>query len=75
MRWAARTIASPVCLQGNLDPVALLGGTAPMLDEARAILEAARSRAHVFNLGHGVLPQTDPEAVGRLVAHLQSGHG
>jgi uroporphyrinogen decarboxylase len=70
--WAARAFASRLCLQGNLDPVALLEGGAAMLGEARAIVEAMAGRPHVFNLGHGVLPQTDPLAVERLVAYLKS---
>ena len=46
-----------------------------MLAEADAILDATRGRPHVFNLGHGVVPQTDPQAVSRLVADLQSAAG
>jgi uroporphyrinogen decarboxylase len=75
MVWAAASLHPGLCLQGNLDPIALLGREAAMLGEADAILEATRGRPHVFNLGHGVLPQTDPDAVGRLVAHLQSAGG
>jgi uroporphyrinogen decarboxylase len=43
-----------------------------MLAEARAIVLAMAGRPHILNLGHGVLPQTDPLAVGRLVAYLKS---
>ena len=58
-------------LQGNLDPVALVAGGTAMEREVRRIREALAGRAHIFNLGHGVLPQTPPEnvaALGRLLA-------
>ncbi len=72
MAWAAAVLPGEICLQGNLDPVALLEGGEAMLAEARGIMLAARGRPHVFNLGHGVLPQTDPAAVARLTAYLQT---
>lgn len=74
MEWAARHVGqgTSLCLQGNLDPVALLGPEREMLDEAAGIVQAARGRPLVFNLGHGVLQQTDPERVGALVRYLQS---
>jgi uroporphyrinogen decarboxylase len=72
MGWAAGALPRRICLQGNLDPVALLAGDEAMLMEAEAIRSAARGRAHVFNLGHGVLPQTGPDAVARLTEWLKS---
>lgn len=45
-------------LQGNLDPLALLAGGPAMRDEAAAILLAMRGRPFIFNLGHGILPET-----------------
>jgi uroporphyrinogen decarboxylase len=54
-------------LQGNLDPVAVLAGGEAMRREALQVREAGRGRAHVFNLGHGVLPQTPVEHVADLV--------
>jgi uroporphyrinogen decarboxylase len=54
-------------LQGNLDPCALLAPAVELEAQARAVLEAARGRAHVFNLGHGVLPETPLDSVRRLV--------
>ncbi len=72
IEWATAALPARVCLQGNLDPVVLLEGGTAMLAEADAILTARRDRPHIFNLGHGVLPMTDPAAVGRLVDHLQT---
>jgi uroporphyrinogen decarboxylase len=54
-------------VQGNLDPAALLGPWARVEAGARDILARAGGRpGHIFNLGHGVLPATDPDVLGRL---------
>ena len=60
-----------VCLQGNLDPIDLLVGGEPMLERARGLIAAAQGRPWIFNLGHGVLPQTDPEQVAALAALIK----
>jgi uroporphyrinogen decarboxylase len=78
MAWAAARVrggaaGDRLCLQGNLDPMALLGPVPAMLAEARRIVAAAGDRPLVFNLGHGVTPETPPEAVAALAAHLKSG--
>jgi uroporphyrinogen decarboxylase len=55
-------------VQGNLDPALLLGPWKRVEDAAGRIIDAvAGRRGHVFNLGHGVLPATDPAALRRLV--------
>ncbi len=71
LSWA-RDVLPPVCLQGNLDPAALVAGGNVACREARRIVEALGERPFVFNLGHGVLPQTDPAAVGALVEYVKS---
>jgi uroporphyrinogen decarboxylase len=54
-------------VQGNLDPAVLLGPWERIDAESRAILDRAGGRpGHVFNLGHGVPPETDPAVLGRL---------
>jgi len=56
-------------VQGNLDPALCLAPWPAVAAGARAVLEAGKAaRAHVFNLGHGVLPETDPSVLQRLVA-------
>ncbi len=56
-------------VQGNLDPAVLLGPWERVEEAARDVLaRAAGRRGHVFNLGHGVLPDTDPDLLTRLVA-------
>jgi uroporphyrinogen decarboxylase len=55
-------------IQGNLDPVRLLAGWDATETGARAVLDAADGRpGHIFNLGHGVLPDTDQDLLRRLV--------
>ena len=55
-------------VQGNLDPALLLGPFDRTREAALAILKSAGGRrGHIFNLGHGVLPETDPADLGRLV--------
>jgi uroporphyrinogen decarboxylase len=56
-------------VQGNLDPAALLAPWPVVEREALDVLSRAGGRpGHVFNLGHGVLPETDPDALTRLAA-------
>jgi len=72
--WAAATLRREpaLCLQGNLDPAALLADERTMLAEAERIVAAYGTRPFIFNLGHGVSLETPPEAVFRLVAYLKS---
>jgi uroporphyrinogen decarboxylase len=59
-------------VQGNLDPAALLGPWERVEVLARDVLARAGGRpGHIFNLGHGVLPRTDPDAITRLVDLVQ----
>jgi uroporphyrinogen decarboxylase len=57
-----------VAVQGNLDPLLLVAGGAALEARVRDTLEAMRGAPFIFNLGHGIVPQTPPEHVGRLVA-------
>ncbi|MDT0381298.1 uroporphyrinogen decarboxylase [Streptomyces sp. DSM 42041] len=68
---AARRIGPGKAVQGNLDPAVLFAPRAAVADQADQVLEAAADLdGHIFNLGHGVLPATDPDALTRLVAHV-----
>jgi uroporphyrinogen decarboxylase len=59
-------------VQGNLDPAVLLGPWERVETAARDVLSRAGARAgHIFNLGHGVLPRTDPDVVSRLTELVQ----
>jgi uroporphyrinogen decarboxylase len=69
-----RSLVGPrVALQGNLDPMALLAGGAAMRAEVAGILEAMRGRPFVFNLGHGIVPQTPLAHVAELVEQVRAG--
>jgi uroporphyrinogen decarboxylase len=58
-------------VQGNLDPAALFAPPEELRRHADAVLEAAGTApGHIFNLGHGIWPDTDPDAVARLVDHV-----
>jgi uroporphyrinogen decarboxylase len=58
---AARRVGPGRSLQGNLDPAVLLADRATVDREVRRVVEQGRAaRGHIFNLGHGVLPDTDP---------------
>jgi len=60
-------------VQGNLDPAVLLGPWERAEAAARDVLDRAEGRrGHIFNLGHGVLPATDPDALGRLTELVQA---
>jgi uroporphyrinogen decarboxylase len=70
---AARCVPQEVALQGNLDPLALVGGGEMLRRETQGILQALRGRPFIFNLGHGIVPQTPPEHVARLVELVRAG--
>ncbi len=75
---AAARVAPGTALQGNLDPVVLLAGLPVAERAARAVVEDGRravdagASGHVFNLGHGVLPATDPGVITEVVALVHS---
>jgi uroporphyrinogen decarboxylase len=60
-------------VQGNLDAARVVAGWEPTREGARSVLDEAAGRpGHVFNLGHGVLPQTDPDLLRRLVEFVHA---
>lgn len=73
--WAAREMPATCVLQGNLDPLLLVAGGAALTAGVAHIRAALADRALIFNLGHGVVPQTPPEHVAALTALLQDGAG
>jgi uroporphyrinogen decarboxylase len=70
---AARRVPPLKALQGNLDPAILLAPWDVMRERTRDVLTRGRTaEGHVFNLGHGVLPETDPDALARLADLVHS---
>jgi uroporphyrinogen decarboxylase len=62
---------SNVVFQGGLNPKFLLGSQQRMFKEAKKYLDFFKSRPYIFNLGHGILPQTKPENVKKLVEFVR----
>jgi uroporphyrinogen decarboxylase len=70
---AWRRLGHDVAVQGNLDPVVLLAGTDEIVSQAGRILAQAGGRpGHIFNLGHGILPQTPVDNVRALIDFVHS---
>ncbi len=65
--WAREPLQTRCPIQGNLDPQLLLAGGSAMADATHAILAAFRGGPFVFNLGHGILPETPPDHVAALI--------
>ncbi|HEX9955413.1 MAG TPA: uroporphyrinogen decarboxylase [Allosphingosinicella sp.] len=66
--WAHANLPEGMPVQGNLDPLALIAGGEALESAARRILHSFADRPHVFNLGHGILPDTPIEHVEQLIA-------
>lgn len=69
---AARKIAPEVAIQGNLDPELVVAGGARMAHETAELLASVKGRPFIFNLGHGVVPQTPVENVAALLAQVRA---
>jgi uroporphyrinogen decarboxylase len=73
--WAAATLQPRVALQGNLDPALLVAGGKAMRQAAEGILESLGRGPLIFNLGHGIVPETPPEHVAELVELVHGWRG
>ena len=71
--WAHKTLPANLPLQGNLDPLCLVAGGKQLKKEVMRILDCFADRPHIFNLGHGVVPQTPPEHVQHLIELVRNG--
>jgi uroporphyrinogen decarboxylase len=65
--WAAGELPEDLPVQGNLDPLALIAGGEALKSAAKRILDAFAGRPHIFNLGHGILPDTPVAHVEQLI--------
>jgi len=70
-RWADSALPRNMPVQGNLDPLALIAGGETLDRAIDSILDALSGRPHIFNLGHGILPDTPIENVERLVDRVR----
>ncbi|MEE2661908.1 MAG: uroporphyrinogen decarboxylase [Pseudomonadota bacterium] len=70
--WAAGSLQDYATIQGNLDPVLLLAGGLELTVQARQIVKALSNGPHIFNLGHGILPETPIKHVEQLVSVVRT---
>ncbi|MFV0245824.1 MAG: uroporphyrinogen decarboxylase [Qingshengfaniella sp.] len=71
--WAARHVQVDGCVQGNLDPRHMVTGGQALVDEVRRIRAAFASGPHIFNLGHGITPDANPDNVALMIETLREG--
>mgnify|MGYP000644191843 FL=1 len=72
LEWAVENIQPHVVVQGNLDPIMVVAGGQAMVDRVHEILETLSNGPHIFNLGHGIIPQTPPENVALLAETIHA---
>jgi uroporphyrinogen decarboxylase len=73
LSWARKNVAANLVLQGNLDNQLLVTGGEEMDRAVERIVQDMKGHPFVFNLGHGIVPQTPPEHVGRVLDVLRNG--
>ncbi|NRP13815.1 Uroporphyrinogen decarboxylase [Aliiroseovarius sp. xm-m-379] len=71
--WAAENVQVDSCVQGNLKSSHMVTGGQALVDETRAIVEAFKNGPHIFNLGHGITPDADPENVQLMIDTIRNG--
>jgi uroporphyrinogen decarboxylase len=69
--WAAAHVQTDGCVQGNLDPALMVEGGARLISETRRIVDAFSGGPHIFNLGHGITPDADPDNVSRMLEAIR----
>ena len=65
--WAAENVQPGGCVQGNLSPSHMVTGGQELIDATRRVKAAFQAGPHIFNLGHGITPDADPENVALMV--------
>lgn len=71
--WAAANVQVDSCVQGNLASSHMVAGGQALVDETRQIVEAFGKGPHIFNLGHGITPDADPENVQLMIDTVRGG--
>ncbi len=69
--WAASEVQRDGCVQGNLDPRLMVSGGERLVAETRRIVQAFSGGPHIFNLGHGITPDADPDNVARMIEAIR----
>lgn len=70
--WGAENVQIDGCVQGNLASSHMVTGGQALVDETRAIVEAFSKGPHIFNLGHGITPDADPENVQLMIETVRA---
>lgn len=71
--WAAANVQVDGCVQGNLASRHMVTGGQELTDETRRIVQAFSKGPHIFNLGHGITPDADPDNVSRMIDAVRGG--
>lgn len=71
--WAAANVQTGGCVQGNLKSSHMVTGGAALIEETRRIVDAFANGPHIFNLGHGITPDADPENVQLMIDTVRNG--
>ena len=66
-QWAAAHLQPDGCVQGNLKSSHMVSGGPALVEDTKRIVAAFRNGPHIFNLGHGITPQADPDNVQRMI--------
>lgn len=69
--WAAEHVQVTGCVQGNLSPTHMVTGGDDLVRETRRVVEAFKNGPHIFNLGHGITPDANPDNVTRMIAAVR----
>ena len=69
--WAAEHVQRDGCVQGNLDPALLVEGGERLTAETRRVVDTFAGGPHIFNLGHGITPDADPDNVNRMLEAIR----
>jgi uroporphyrinogen decarboxylase len=70
--WAAQNVQVSGCVQGNLSPTHMVTGGDDLVRETRRVVDAFRDGAHIFNLGHGITPDANPDNVALMIETVRS---
>ena len=71
--WAAQHVQVDGCVQGNLASKHMVTGGQDLVDETKRIVQAFSKGPHIFNLGHGITPDADPDNVQRMIDAVREG--
>lgn len=71
--WAAENVQVSGCVQGNLAPEHMVTGGEALVRETRRVVEAFRKGPHIFNLGHGITPDANPDNVALMIETVRKG--